>query len=122
MANSPHILLIDDDRRVAQCLQKALEEIGYTVMTTTSSHRALAIMQQRLPDLLILDLNIPEPDGFAFLTIEPSRFPCLTNLVISGYLDRKLLKAARILGAIATLEKALTPDELAAKFRGVLGG
>jgi DNA-binding NtrC family response regulator len=121
MANSPHILLIDDDQRVVRFLKKALEENGYTVIATTSSHCALAVIQQRLPDLLILNLNMPEPDGLDSLKAERSRFPCLTNLVISGYLDRALLKAAQILGAIATLEKALTPDELAATFRGVLG-
>jgi two-component system response regulator YesN len=74
-----------------------------------------------LPDLLVLDLNMPEPDGFDVLKTERSRFPYLRILVISGYLQGALLEAAKILGAIATLEKPVTAEALVGKVREVLG-
>lgn len=122
MSDAPQILLVDDDRQVVRYLNKALEQSGYSVTSTTSGKRALAIIQERLPDLLILDLNMPEPDGFALLKTVRSQCPYLRILVISGYFPGTLLEAARILGAVATLEKPVTAEALVAKVREVLGG
>ena len=116
-----HILLVDDDRQVVRYLKKALEENGYDVTTTTSGKQALAILKEHMPDLLILDLQMPEPDGFYLLKAERSKFPYLRILVISGYLHGALLEAAKIFGAIATLEKPVTAEALVGKVREVLG-
>ena len=121
MSDAPHILLVDDDRQVVRYLKKALETGGYTVTAVTSGKRALDAIQKRMPDLLILDLNMPEPDGFAVLRIERSKFPYLRVLAISGYLEGALLEAARIFGAIATLEKPIKAEVLVAKVRELLG-
>ena len=121
MSDVPNILLVDDDRQVVRYLKKALEEGGYSVTATTSSKQALDSIQEPLPDLLILDLNMPAPDGFEFLKTVRSRFPYLRILVISGYLDGALLEAATLLGAIATLAKPVEPKVLVAKVREVLG-
>ncbi len=121
MSDAPHILVVDDDRQVLRYMKKALEKSGYAVTTTTSGKRALAIIQERIPDLLILDLNMPEPDGFDVLKTERSKFPYLRILAVSGYLQGALLEAAQLLGAVATLEKPVAADVLAAKVREVLG-
>jgi CheY-like chemotaxis protein len=116
-----HILLVDDDRQVVRYLKKALEQAGYDVTATTSGKQALAIIKAHMPDLLILDLQMPEPDGFDLLKAERSKFPYLRILVISGYLHGALLEAAKIFGAIATLEKPVTAEALVGKVREVLG-
>jgi len=121
MSDAPHILLVDDDRQVLLYMKRALEKSGYAVTATTSGKRAVAIIQERLPDLLILDLNMPEPDGFEVLKTERSKFPYLRILAISGYLHGALLEAAEILGAVATLEKPVTAKALAERVREVLG-
>ncbi len=120
MAHSQRILLVDDDHQVVKYLKKALTENGYTVGSTTSGERALELIQQRTPDLLILDLNMPEPDGFDLLKAG-SKFPYLRILVISGYLQGALLEAAKIFGAVATLEKPVTAEALVKKVQEVLG-
>jgi len=122
MSNAPHILLVDDDRQVLRYMKRALEKSGYAVTATTSGKRAVAIIQEHLPDLLILDLNMPEPDGFEVLKTERSKFPYLRILAVSGYHHGALLEAAEILGAVATLEKPVTAEVLAEKVREVLGG
>ena len=121
MSDAPHILVVDDDRQVLRYMRNVLEKSGYAVTATTSGKRALAIIQERIPDLLILDLNMPEPDGFDVLKAERSKFPYLRILAVSGYLHGALLEAAELLGAAATLEKPVTADVLAAKVRDVLG-
>ncbi len=122
MSDAPHILLVDDDHQVLRYMKRALEKNGYAVTATTSGKRAVAIIQERLPDLLILDLNMPEPDGFEVLKTERSKFPYLRILAVSGYHHGALLEAAEILGAAATLQKPVTADALAEKVREVLGG
>jgi CheY-like chemotaxis protein len=122
MSDAPHILLVDDDGQVLRYMKRVLEKNGYAVTATTSGKRAVAIIQEHLPDLLILDLNMPEPDGFDVLKTERSKFPYLRILAISGYLHGALLEAAEILGAVATLEKPVTAEVLVEKVREVLGG
>jgi DNA-binding NtrC family response regulator len=120
MRTTKRILLLDDDRQVVRYLKKALEEDGYAVTATTCAKEALAYIEERIPDLLILDLNMPAPDGFDVLKSKRARFPCLRILVISGYLHGALLEAARSFGAIATLEKPVTAEALVGKVREVL--
>src|ERR1700693_754702 len=107
MMNSPYILVVDDDRPIVRYAKRVLDN-GYTVTGSSSANDALAAMKKCLPDLLILDLNMPEPDGFDFLRNERSKFPYLRILVISGYLHGVLLEAA-------TLEKPFTAEALITK-------
>lgn len=120
MKNKPHILLVDDDCQVINYLRTELEANGYAVTATTSGANALAIIRNRQPDLLILDLNMPEPNGFDLLRTERAHFPYLRILVISGYLRGALLQAAKLLGAVATLEKPFSAETLVAKVREIL--
>jgi two-component system, NtrC family, nitrogen regulation response regulator NtrX len=117
----PRILLVDDELQVVRYMQTALEENGYAVTPAISGEEALSSIQANLPDLLILDLNMPPPDGFDLLKTVRSKYPYLRILVISGYLHGPLLQAATLLGAIATLEKPVAPEALIAKVGELLG-
>jgi len=121
MSESPKILLVDDDRQLVRFLQKTLEADGCTVTATTSGKQALAGLRASVPDLFILDLNMPSPDGFELLKTVRSEFPYLRVLAISGFLDGVLLEAAACLGAFATLPKPIDPGALVIKVREVLG-
>ena len=120
MTSSPHIVLVDDDQQVIRYLKRSLEESGYAVTAATSGTDALSLVEERVPDLLILDLNMPDPTGFDILKIERTKFPGLRILVISG-MQQEVLEAANILGAVATLEKPVVAEVLVAKVREVLG-
>jgi len=121
MSSAKHILLVDDEPQIVRYLKKALEEAGYSVTAATSGKHALASLRTPVPDLLILDLNMPPPDGFDLLKAVRTDLPYLRTLVISGYLDGALLKAATLLGAVATLEKPIVAEALVAKVREMLG-
>jgi len=121
MTDSPNIVIVDDYPQVLKFLSTTLEENGYAVTTATSGMEALALIEPHPPDLLILDLNMPEPDGFDLLKMVHSQFPYLRILVISGYLRGQALAAFRFIGAVATLEKPITPEALASKVREILG-
>lgn len=117
-----HIVVVDDDPQVLQYLKLTLESNGYAVKATISAKQALKLVEDGRPDLLILDLNMPKPDGFEVLKTERARFPGLRILVISGHLHGALLEAASIFGATATLEKPVSEAALMAKVREVLEG
>jgi len=122
MSETARILMVDDDSQVIRFLKTALEGGGYSVMATTSGKQALGSIRAAVPDLVILDLNMPSPDGFELLKALRSEFPYLRILAISGYLQGALLEAAELLGAIATLAKPIDSEVLLRKVREVIGG
>ena len=102
------LLLADDDRTLASVLKLVLEDQGYEVRLAHDGWEAL--LQQRLvpSEVLIIDLVMPERDGFETIDNFRREFPGTRIVVISG--DGRLraalhLSAARLLGVDATLEK-----------------
>ncbi len=67
VAGQPHILLVEDDMIAVRELGVYLRELGYRVSFTLDGKAGLAFLDKELPDLLLLDLKMPEMDGFAFL-------------------------------------------------------
>jgi DNA-binding response OmpR family regulator len=60
---SKHILLVDDDTLLRRSLAFNLEQAGYTVVTAANAEDALAIARRDPPDLVLLDIGLPEMDG-----------------------------------------------------------
>lgn len=60
----PKILVVDDDKAATALFQQALMMNQYEVITLNESSRVLEVAAQERPDLVILDLMMPEPDGF----------------------------------------------------------
>lgn len=63
MGERAHILVVDDDSRIAASLRRALIYEGYEVTVAGDGREALARAQERMPDLVVLDLMLPEIDG-----------------------------------------------------------
>lgn len=57
------ILAVDDDVQVLRSIRRVLEEAGYEVITASSGEEALALVAQQRPDLVLLDMIMPEMDG-----------------------------------------------------------
>ena len=121
-AASVRLLLVTRESAILSLLWPIGEARKWHLESATNGWGAMERVQSGVtPDLLILDLNMPEPDGFDLLKIERSEFPYLRILVISGYLKGPLLTAAKFVGAFATLEKPFAPNVLVDKVREVLG-
>ena len=106
------ILVVDDDRPIRTLCRLALEESGYLVTEATNGKNALAAIEQTDFDLIVLDLAMPDMDGFEFLKAVRAKSPKLGILVISGFLGGTMLAAAKLFGAAATLAKPFSPDTL----------
>jgi len=61
-----HILVVDDDKNTRLLLRSVLEPEGYTVSTAENGKQALALLDREYVDLVVLDVMMPEMDGYAF--------------------------------------------------------
>ena len=113
------VLVIEDDREIRSLLQSSLGVEGFTVQTAVSLSEAAAILRSSLPDLVLLDLGLPDGDG-ADLVREVRRNHGLPVLVVSARHQEaekvKLLDA----GADDYLTKPFSVGELLARIRVAL--
>lgn len=116
---NPTILIIDDDKRLNQLLKDFLKDFGYAVITATHPARGLKKMKQASPDLVILDIMLPEMDGFEVCRIirETSNIPIIM-LTARGEVTDKVVGLE--LGADDYLAKPFEPRELVARIQSVL--
>ena len=64
MTTEPYILYIEDERPVFELVRQALKLAGFQVIGAENGRRGLELMRQRRPDLLLLDLMMPEFNGW----------------------------------------------------------
>lgn len=103
-----HILIIDDEEPIRMLIQQALEGAGHHVSNAPGVREGLSLLYQVPTDLVILDILMPDCDGFEAIQILTREFPRTRILAISGggigeHLD--LLGVARKFGAHDTLDK-----------------
>lgn len=80
------ILLADDDPCVCQTLAMVLTSAGYEVSTAEHGIDAIFLLQQRVPDVVIYELNLPRVPGYDFLAVIRSRFPHVGVIALSSSL------------------------------------
>jgi len=113
------ILVVDDDREILKMVGRILELEGYDVITAASGSSALAIFEERRPDLIILDLMLPGLDGFQILRLirKHSEVPII---VLTGRREVVVLRDAVVLGADDYVRKPFHTAELLARIRAKL--
>ena len=67
MTDQRRILLVDDEPNLLHAVQLYLEDEGYLVLTARNGFEALDVLREKLPDLIVLDVMMPEMDGFETL-------------------------------------------------------
>lgn len=116
------ILVVDDDKLVTDLLEKLLKSEGYQVVTTNDSSKALEIANAETPDLVLLDLMMPQPDGFRVCRMirEVPEFKRLPIIIVTALDDSDSRAVAFGAGANDYLTKPFHPDELAEKIVAAL--
>jgi CheY-like chemotaxis protein len=102
------ILLVDDHVDFLSVQQQLLENAGYTVVTATDGHKALAVVDSGNFDLVITDIIMPGKEGLETIMELRRRYPLLKVIAMSGggrVGAWSYLELAEKLGAIHTLEK-----------------
>jgi DNA-binding response OmpR family regulator len=113
------ILIVDDEPRMIHFIRLNLEHDGFEVSEAGSGGQALAQLRDRLPDLVLLDVMMPDLDGFATLQMirEISAVPVIM-LTAKGEEDDRVRGLE--LGADDYVTKPFSPRELVSRVRAVL--
>jgi DNA-binding response OmpR family regulator len=114
-------LVVDDDPIVLASCQRILEAAGWDVTPVGGVTDALAAMAGRAFDLVVLDLKMPERDGFAMMATLKNLSVPVPVIVMSGYATSDSVLASLEGGAFAFVAKPFTPDELLASVSFVVG-
>lgn len=91
------ILVVDDDKNLRRLYKEELEAEGYRIVLATNGRQALDFVFREKPDLIIMDIRMPEMDGLeAMVRIlrEHGQMPVILNTAYSSYQDNFLTWAA----------------------------
>lgn len=113
------ILVVDDEPRLINLVRGYLEEEGYGVVTAANGREALFAARDHKPDLIVLDLMMPEMDGWEFLRLhrQERNTPII---MLTARVDDVDKIAGLEMGADDYLAKPFSPRELVARVRAVL--
>ena len=113
-----HILVVDDEPRIAEIARDYLERAGYRVTVAGNGVDALAIARTRQPDLIVLDLGLPQMDGLD-VTRALRRQSNVPIIMLTARVDESDTLIGLELGADDYVTKPFSPKELVARVRAV---
>jgi CheY-like chemotaxis protein len=124
MGAQPLILIIDDDAPSRLLATATLEDGGYEVETTGSAEEALALIAQRSPDLILMDIQLPGMDGLE-LTRRLKSDSATSHIPVVALTAHTMPlheRAALAAGCAAFLAKPVSPAVLSAEVSARLDG
>ena len=116
MANEPLVLAVDDEMGILRLITLELTAQGFRVITASTGDEALTIAEAQRPDIVLLDVVMPEMTGHEVLRALRERAPVPVILVTAR--DREIDKVRGLeLGADDYIVKPFNPKELVARIR-----
>jgi two-component system alkaline phosphatase synthesis response regulator PhoP len=117
------IVVVDDDEMTLELIKFTLGEQGYDVFTAADSMQAIKKIQEEKPDLVIIDVMLPDLSGIELLNLMRSgEFMEQAPVIVMSRLDHsKIIRTAEKLGAIDYLVKPVEMDQLIEKIARLPG-
>ena len=119
MPDVARILVVDDEPKIVQLVRDYLERAGFAVSTARDGHEALMRAHQERPDLIVLDLGLPQLDGLE-VTRRLRRDSGVPIIMLTARDDETDKVVGLELGADDYVTKPFSPRELEARVRAVL--
>ena len=120
MSNNRYkILVVEDDRNILSMIQTVLDSNGYQVLTAQRCQQGILMLSSHMPDLVVLDLGLPDMDGEEFIRVA-RRSSMIPIIVLSARTEEKDKVSALDLGANDYITKPFGTAELLARVRASL--
>jgi DNA-binding NtrC family response regulator len=107
------ILIVDDDPEIVELLREFLERNAYAVDSATNGREGLSRIVAARPDLVLLDIRMPDMDGMRALQLARAIDPTLAVIMVTGNEDIELARETLRTGAIDYVAKPLDLEYLA---------
>ena len=117
--NKFKILVVEDDRNILSMIQTVLDSSGYQVLTAQRCQQGILMLSSHVPDLVVLDLGLPDMDGEEFIRIT-RRSSMIPIIVLSARTEERDKITALDLGANDYICKPFGTGELLARVRASL--
>lgn len=127
MNTKPVILIVDDEPQILKIYGDTFKDEGFEVITASSGQECLKLAQEKIPNLILLDVKMPDMDGVQVFTKlkEDPRTKDLKVVFVFAFGDPRSVEidadVAKKIGAIDFLKKGLSLDELVKKVKIYLG-
>jgi len=106
------VLVVDDEESIRNSLSGVLMDEGFSVLKAENGTRALQIVKQETPEVVLLDIWMPGIDGIEILNRIKTRYPEIQVIMISGHGTIETAVKATKLGAFDFIEKPLSADKV----------
>jgi excisionase family DNA binding protein len=120
---APLVLIVDDDPRIREFVRVNLEMDGFSVREAGNADEGLAALEAEPPDLILLDVMMPQVDGWEMLQRVRERHgvDSIQVIMFSGQVDEDARDQAEAGGAQAFVGKPFNPQELVTRAKDLLG-
>ena len=121
---APKVLVADDDPIMHQVLQHYLERNGFEMINASNGHQALELAVRELPNVIVLDVRMPELGGLAALRRlkETEATKAIPVIIVTVNDDRVTYMESQVSGAAAFLSKPFRPAELLEHIKRLIPG
>ncbi|MBV8530708.1 MAG: response regulator transcription factor [Candidatus Eremiobacteraeota bacterium] len=116
----PRVLVVDDEPQIAEVIESYLEREGLIVEACGSIRDALAALERFAPDILVLDVTLPDGSGLDVLRVACAPEARVPTIMLTGRTDEADRVVGLELGADDYVTKPFSPRELAARVRSLL--
>jgi len=119
---SKKILVVDDDKNIIQLQKVLFTKHGFDVVTASNGVEAIEIAVREIPDIVVLDIDMPGKDGYATL-LEMRSYKELRDIpviILSALSDDIYHNISSSLGTVYHLDKPFSPDELLMKVKEII--
>jgi DNA-binding response OmpR family regulator len=116
------VLVVDDEQLIQQLISFKLRSVGYDVVLASNGEEALALADEHLPDIIVMDVMMPVMSGFetlAQLKNNPAT-AAIPVIMLTGHSVEGAVVEGLELGADDYIAKPFSPSELAARVKSVL--
>jgi DNA-binding response OmpR family regulator len=113
------IMVVDDEKRLVSLVESYLKQEGYRVVSAYNGREALTVAQRESPDLIVLDVMMPEMDGYEFMRNHRTDHNTPIILLTARVDDEEKVIGLEV-GADDYMTKPFRPRELVARVRAIL--